>query len=328
MNKVYFSKNFDKILERIDLSRLGNKVAIKVHFGERGCNTYMDPELVRKAYDKLVNSRRQAALVECNVLYKGNRVNSTSHIRVAREHGFTEMPIDILDGENGSEFIVLDGCKIGAGIKGYDSLLVISHFKGHMGAGFGGAMKNLGMGLGSRAGKLDMHSSLKPDILEDKCIACGICTQNCDVAAISIATGKAKIDEAVCVGCAMCITVCPHGAVQVPWQGRTNEELQKRIAEYTKAILDHFPNILFINLLTNITVHCDCMGIEQTPIMDDIGYLYSENITAIDRASLDLANENSNGYFSRVNQVDKLKQLSLAEEAGLGNGQYELVSDN
>lgn len=324
MNKVYYSKDFDKILNQVDLESLGKKVAIKVHFGERGCNTYMDPELVRKVYDKVVDSGRTAVLVECNVLYKGSRVNSTSHIEVAREHGFTDMDIDILDGEDGSEAVDYDGCKIGKGIEKYDSMLVVSHFKGHMGAGFGGAIKNVGMGLGSRAGKLDMHATTKPIITEDKCIGCGVCAQKCDVDAISIVDGKAKIDEELCIGCAMCISVCPPGAVAVPWEGRTNEELQKRIAEYTEVIIKRYPKTLYLNLLTNITPHCDCMGMEQEPFMDDIGYTYSDNIVAIDRASLELADKNSDGKFSQINQVDKLKQLTFAKESGLGDGKYEL----
>lgn len=327
MHKVRFSKNFDKILEQIDLSALGQKVAVKVHFGEKGCRTYMDPRLVKKVYDKIVSSGRAASLVECNVLYKGSRVNSREHIKTAREHGFKNMDIEILDGEDGGEFTDLDGCKIGKGLENYDSMVVISHFKGHMGTGFGGAIKNVGMGLGSRAGKLDMHAVTKPIILEEKCTACGICARNCGVDAITIEGKTAKIDESACVGCAMCIAVCPRGAAEVPWQGRTNEELQKRVAEYAQAVIKHYPKTLFLNLLTDITADCDCIGVEQKPIMDDVGFTYAGDIAAIDRASLDLANEYSNGKFSRINQIDMLKQFSSAEESGLGSGAYTLLKN-
>jgi len=325
MSKVYLAKNIEKILESIDYSKLGNKVAIKVHFGERGNVTHIDPELVRKVYAKIKSLGKEAALVECNVLYKGSRVNTASHIQTALEHGFRDMEIDILDGENGEQFVEINGCKIGKGIKKYDSLIVLSHFKGHMAAGFGGALKNIGMGLGSRAGKLHMHSQVMPQIISDKCVGCGICAENCNAEAISIIDGVAKIDQEKCEGCAMCIAVCPHGAASVPWQGGTHDYLQEKIAQYAGAVLSLFPNAIFINVLENITEQCDCMGIKQEPMMEDIGILHSYGIVAVDKAGLDLVNKLSHGKFSRINSVDKDKQIELAEKLGLGDSQYELI---
>jgi uncharacterized protein len=324
MSKVYFSKNIDKILDNIDFSKLGSKVAIKVHFGEKGNVTHIDPEMVRKVYEKVRSLGKDAALVECNVLYKGSRVNTADHIKTAKEHGFTDMAIDILDGEDGSEFVEMNGCKIGAGIKKYDSLIVLSHFKGHMSAGFGGALKNLGMGLGSRAGKLDMHSAILPKISND-CIGCGICAEHCNAEAITLENGKAKINESKCEGCAMCIAVCNNGAIEIPWRGRTHEELQMKIALYSGAVLSLFPGAIFINVLENITKECDCMGTKQKPIMNDVGILYSNDIVAIDKASLDLADEHSHGYFSQINAVNKDNQIEVADGLNLGSKNYELV---
>jgi len=326
MNKVYFAEKIDKILENMDFSRLDKKVAIKVHFGERGCETYLDPALVRKVYEKITGLGKEATLVECNVLYKGSRTSRTDHLATAKEHGFGDMPIDILDGENGGEFVEIEGCKIGKGIEKYDLLVVLSHFKGHIAAGFGGALKNLGMGLGSRAGKLQMHSQVMPKILTDKCIGCGICVENCNAKAIALESGKAVIDQKKCEGCAMCIALCPEGAASVPWGGATNEYLQIKIAEYSKAILGKFAGkALYINALMNITKDCDCMGIKQQPMMEDIGFLAADDIVAIERASLDLADERSKGKFSAINQVDKDKQIEAAVRLGMGNGKYELV---
>jgi uncharacterized Fe-S center protein len=324
MTKVYFSQNIQKIIETIDFSKLGKKVAIKVHFGERGCTTFIDPQIVKEVYKKIESLGKKATLIECNVLYKGSRTNRTDHLKTAKEHGFGDMEMDILDGENGEEFVEVQGCKIGKGIKKYDSLIVLSHFKGHATAGFGGALKNVGMGLGSRAGKLDMHSAVLPKISED-CIGCGICAENCNAEAIRLENGKAQIDDEKCEGCAMCIAVCNKGAVTIPWSGRTNEELQKRIAEYTAAVLSLFPQAIFINILQNITENCDCRGVEQKPIMSDVGILYSNDITAIDKASLNLANKFSENKFGKINGVDKDKQLEMAEKLGLGSSQYELV---
>ncbi len=325
MNKVYFAQNIEKIIENIDYSKLGQKVAIKVHFGEAGCTTFMGPKLIKKVYQKIESLGKKATLIECNVLYKGSRTNTKDHLKTAKDHGFIDMDIDILDGENGEKFVDINNCKIGAGIKKYDSLVVISHFKGHGMAGFGGAIKNVGMGLGSRAGKLDMHSNVKPYINPSNCIGCSICANNCDVQAINIVDGKAFIDNDKCVGCAMCIAVCPHHAACVPWGGGTSDYLQEKIAQYSKAVLSIFPNPIFINILEKITDNCDCMGSPQKPLMTNIGILYSNNIIAIDKASLDLVNIFSKNKFNRINDVDKENQLIIASKIKLGKLEYKLI---
>lgn len=324
MATVHFAKNIEKIIENIDYSKLGSNVAIKVHFGEKGCDTYVNPEFARKIYQKIENLGKKATLIECNVLYKGSRTNRTDHINTAISHGFTDMKIDILDGEKGEEFVEIKGCKIGAGIKKYDSLIVLSHFKGHGMAGFGGAIKNVGMGLGSRAGKLHMHSQVKPQIIKDECVGCGICVKNCNVNAIDIVNKKAKIDYEKCEGCAMCIAVCPHDAASVSWDSSTNDYLQEKISEYTDAVLSLFPNAVFINILEKITKQCDCMGSKQTPMMKDVGILCSNDIVAVDQASLDLANKFSHNTFNKINKVNKNNQLIFAQNLSLGNTEYNL----
>jgi uncharacterized protein len=322
--KVFFSKDIEKILEKIDFSKLGKRVAIKVHFGEKGCITYISPALVKKVYERIKSLGKEATLVECNVLYKGSRTNRADHLKTARDHGF-DLPMDILDGEFGKDFVEINGCKIGKGIEKYDSLLVLSHFKGHSHAGFGGALKNLGMGLGSRAGKLDMHSAIRPSVTREKCVGCGVCVKNCNAEAIFLEVGKAKIDQEKCEGCAMCISVCENKAVAVPWGGGTPERLQKKIAEYAGAISSRFPGVIFINVLQNITPQCDCMGTAQKPMMKDVGIVFSDDIVAIDRASLDLANKLSNGQFAKINSIDKDKQIQSAAGLKLGSVDYEMV---
>ena len=322
--EVYFSESLDKILNRFDFSALGERVAIKAHFGEIGCVTYLKPELVRKVFDKIKAQGKNPTLVECNVLYKGSRVNASDHIKTAREHGF-DMPIDILDGERGDEYLEIDGAKIGKGLENYDSFVVFSHFKGHSDAGFGGAIKNVGMGLGSRAGKLYMHSNIRPSTDSEKCTGCGTCIASCNAEAITIVDGRAVIDQDKCEGCAMCISVCNFKAIKIPWHGRTSDGLQNKIAEYTKAVLSRFKNPIFINVLQNITPLCDCMGVEQKPVMADVGFLASYDIVALDQASLDLANKYSQGQFDKINEVNKKGQIDWAEKYGLGSSQYKLV---
>jgi len=335
MEKIFLSKKIEKILENIDYSKLGEKVGIKVHFGEKGCNTYLNPEIVKAVYNKIKSLGKKVALIECNVLYRGSRTNAYDHVKTAMEHGFTDMDIDILDGDKGEEFIEVDlgdretkKAKLGKGLKNYDSMIVLSHFKGHMMAGFGGAFKNIGMGLGSRAGKLHMHSNVKPSVRESICSACGTCIDNCNAKSIKIMefNGKARIDEDKCEGCAMCISVCPQGAVSVPWSGATKEELQKRIVDYTRGVFKIIPKekIIYINVLENITEQCDCMGVRQEPIMEDIGILVGYDVVAIDKASFDLVEEKSNGEFSEVTKADET-QIDYACELGLGCEEYEVV---
>jgi hypothetical protein len=333
MAEVYFSDNLDKILNKIDFSKLGKNVAIKVHFGEKGCETYLSPLHVKKVYDKIISLGKKATLVECNVLYRGSRTNAKDHIETAISHGFDFAPIDILDGELGNEDIevnikngLVKKIRLGKGLLKYDSMIVLTHFKGHVAAGYGGAFKNIGMGLGSRAGKLNMHANVSPFVDLDKCISCGECIKNCPVKAISYEYGKAKINSEICIGCAMCIAVCPTKAVRIPWGSSTNEELSKKIVDYSEAVLKIIPNIMYINFLINITKDCDCMNTKQEPIMNDVGILYSRDIVAIDKASLDLAEKKSNGDFDKINNIDKSVQVDYANKKRLGEKNYELIN--
>lgn len=334
MSKVYFSKDIDRILDQIDFSKLGKNIAIKVHFGEKGCITYLSPKLVKKVYDKVISFGRKATLVECNVLYKGSRTNSTDHIKTAISHGFDFAPIDILDGELGNEetSVKIDSrgeksVKLGAGLKKYDSMIVLTHFKGHPMAGFGGALKNIGMGLGSRSGKLEMHSESKPFVRPEKCISCGKCIDNCNYNAISFADGKkAVIDDKKCVGCSMCIAVCPTGAVSVQWESSSDDQICKKIVDYAFGVLKIIPNTIFINFLLNITKECDCFDYAQKPIIEDIGIIYSDDIVSVDRASLDLVNERSNCKFSKINDIDKNYQIDYAFSNGMGKKDYGIIN--
>ena len=323
MNEVIFSKEIESIIDVLDYSKLGKNVAIKVHFGEKGCTTFVNPEIIKKVYNKIISTGRKASLVECNVLYRGERMIASTHMKLAKEHGFDFAPIDILDGELGDKSIEVNKCKLGGGIKKYDSMVVISHFKGHEMAGFGGAIKNIGMGLGSRGGKLDMHSKICPSV-NSRCIACGLCIQNCGSDAIITEDKKAKILPEKCTGCAMCIAVCPNNAVVIPWGGASSTQLQERIAEYAKAVDELFKGkMIYLNVLEKITKNCDCMAINERPIMEDIGFLSGYDSVAIDKASLDLVNKNSE-KFKKINSVDKEFQITYAEKIGLGKKEYHL----
>ncbi len=334
MVDIYKAKQIKTLIRKIDFSRLGENVGIKVHFGERGCTTYMSPEIVKAVYDKVVLLGKKAALIETNVLYRGSRTNATDHIATAKEHGFDFAPIVILDGEMGNEFIevmldegVANPVRLGKGIDQFDSLIVLSHFKGHIAAGYGGVFKQLGMGIGSRAGKLHMHASVKPTIDQQTCTGCEICIKNCDFDAIRIIDGKAVIDHDKCIGCAMCIAVCPVGSPKIPWGTSTSEDLQKKIVDYAEGVFQKIPQekCVFINILEKITKDCDCVGRKQIPLMDDIGILFGYDPVALDKASMDLVMEASDGKFDEINDVDRSVQVEYAAKKGLGSKEYSIV---
>ncbi|MBR9706651.1 DUF362 domain-containing protein [Candidatus Pacearchaeota archaeon] len=327
MEDVYFSKKIKSILDNLDLMSLGKNVAIKVHFGEKGCDTHISPEVVKAVYEKVLSCGKTASLVECNTLYKGERTTSTNHIKLAKEHGFGFAPIDILDGEYGQDYVEINGCKIGKGIKKYDSMIVLTHFKGHIMAGFGGAIKNIGMGLGSRAGKLYMHANIKPTVNSEVCTGCGICVKNCNENAITIIDGKAYIDHEKCVGCAMCIAVCPNESIEIAWDSHTGEEIQEKTSQYANGVVSAFKKnqIVYVNVLENITTDCDCLGEKQEPIMKDVGILMSKDIVAIDKASLDLVRKHSGDEFDQINLINKDNQIKCAIENNLGSSKYNLI---
>lgn len=341
MEKLVYSKSFEKILDNIDYSKLGNNIAIKLHFGERGCCTYMDPKITKALYDKLVSLGKKAVLVECNVLYKGSRTIKKDHLEVAKEHGFDFAPIDILDGDIGQDYIEVDltdkklsikSAKIGKGIKKYDSIIALTHFKGHMMGGFGGSIKNIGMGLGSRSGKMHMHATINPIIVESKCIGCGDCVENCSVDAIKLIDGVAHIDPKLCIHCAQCIETCNEGAATVPWSSIESREFQQRMVSYSHGVLkamDAYDKIICINVMHNITDECDCWGKCLKPIMPDVGILAGNDLVAVDQAARDMVSNNietkSGDIFKDLHNVDSDILLEYGERTKLGSRQYELI---
>lgn len=306
---------------------LSNTVPIKVHFGEKGNITYVPASSYQGIIDSLKDKGVDSAFIETNVLYRGARTTRASHEALAKDHGFTQLPVIIADGEHGEAYHEIpvhkeyfETCKIGAGFEPYKQIVVCSHFKGHGQAGFGGAVKQLAMGFAARGGKMAQHSQMVPTVHLPKCTACGLCIQKCDVDAIEISetTQKASIDGTKCIGCAGCIAVCPFGAIRNDWNGQNFKE---KMAEYAYAAqLDK--EFIYISFLMNITAECDCMGSEMDIISEDVGVLASLDPVAIDRACLDLL-KLSHGHplFE-----EGAPQLSHGESIGLGTEQYELIT--
>jgi len=326
-SKVFFTDNISsegvqQIFEQLSNNVYGN-VAIKVHFGEEGNQNFLDPQLIQELTTKL-----NAILVETNVLYVSKRRYTESHIQLAKDHGFDFAPIDILDSE-GETIIPVKSknfteVKVGSHLDNYDSLIMFSHFKGHGMAGFGGAIKNVSMGLASIAGKMAMHASAIPLYAPSRCTSCGNCVKECPGGAITI--DPLVIDPEKCIGCGICIGVCPTGAFGVPWGSTDRNVFLERLVEYTQGIVKD-RNVIYINVLANISPDCDCDRYAKKPFMDDIGILASNDIVAIEKASHDLVDKahNCDDTFLKENSKSGKQQIEYAYELGLGNKNYELV---
>ena len=341
MNKVYFkaidsysktqeiSNSAGELLkkivneEKLDLEKF---IPLKVHFGEKGNNTYIKSNNFAGMINYLKEKEIESAFIETNVLYRGERTTREKHIKLALEHGFKELPIIIADGEHGEDFEEvevnqknLSKCKIGKEIANKKQIIVISHFKGHVLAGFGGAIKQLGMGCSSRGGKLAQHANSIPKISSSKCIACNACAKKCPENAIVI-NKKAKIDKVKCVGCASCMAICPNDAISNSWLASISKTFNERLAEYAYAAAKDKNNI-YITFAFNITKNCDCEGHSMKPIVDDVGIFASTDPVAIDKACLDMIDKiNGKTVFRRGRYT-----LNYAEKIGLGSKQYELV---
>lgn len=338
-SKVYFTKEINeegiKKISKVLFSEnniLKDKTAIKVHFGEKGNSRFVSPDKIKLILDNLEN--KNVFLTDTNTLYRGMRLNATDHIQIAKEHRFDEIgvPIIIADGEIGDDAIdvkidkpIFDFVSIGKEISNVSSILVISHFKGHVLFGFGGAIKNLGMGCGSRSAKLKMHSKVSPNVSQSDCISCKICINNCAFDAISIdkETKKAYINNN-CIGCAKCISVCPVGAIEIPWGANTSLEAQKRCAEHAYgAIKDK--NCLYITFVNNITKNCDCAK-DSKIIGDDIGIVASTDPLAIDLAAYDLiVKHHKKDIFKEETKVNGAEIFDYSEKIGLGSKKYKII---
>lgn len=320
---VYFLHSLDSNKLSSILPDFAQPVALKTHFGEEGNSTYLPPEKVKSISELVENP----TLVETSTLYKGPRSIASSYKKLAQDHGFDFAPIDLLDGEYGDETGEVgvegkhfDTCHLGKNWDKYKSVLVVSHFKGHIIANMGGAIKNLAMGLSGRRGKIAQHANIQHQVVPDKCQSCGICIENCPVEAISYDENhKAVIDPQVCISCSKCMALCPYKAIKAPMAHTSSKALQERIAEYATAGAKD-KQAFYINFLINITEGCDCEGREMSKLTPDIGIVASQDPVALDQASYDLVVKN---YPDFVNYYGEY-QLQHAQDLGLGNRDYNL----
>lgn len=327
--------------------------AIKLHFGEPGNLAYLRPNYARVLADVVRQQGGRPFLTDCNTLYVGRRKNALDHLEAAYENGFnpfaTGCQVIIADGLKGTDetLVPIDGeyvreAKIGRAIMDADILITLNHFKVHECTGMGGALKNIGMGCGSRAGKMEMHSSGKPYVDSDLCISCGACRKNCAHGAIAFVEKKAQIDHGKCVGCGRCIGVCPADAVQAA-QDEAFDIVNRKIAEYTWAVVKDKPHF-HVSLVMDVSPFCDCHAENDVPIVPDVGMFASFDPVALDVACADAVNRQSpcegsvlaralaqgadaSDYFSAVHPATNWRVgIEQAVRLGLGQEEYELIS--
>ena len=324
--------------------------AVKIHFGELGNAAFIRPVYIRKVVQTIKQAGGIPFLTDANTLYAGTRSDSPSHLATAVQNGFAyavvDAPLVIADGLRGKNETAVPinqkrfaSVYIGTDIVEADALVSVAHFKGHELSGFGGTIKNVGMGCASRKGKLAQHSTVSPGIGE-QCIGCGECQDHCSQHAISMVEEKARIDTEACIGCGECILICPNEAIAVQWNQAIPVFLENMV-EYTMGVLaNKAQKSLFINFITDVSPACDCYPTNDAPIVKNIGVVASTDPVAIDQASVDLVNAEPALAGSRLTtniepgedkfrgiypKVDWAIQLDYAEHLGLGSRTYELI---
>ena len=330
----------------------GKFVAIKMHFGELGNISYLRPNYAKAVVDVIKELGGKPFLTDCNTMYPGSRKNALEHLECAWENGFTPLtvgcPIIIGDGLKGTDDIAvpvaggeyIKEAKIGRAVMDADVFISLTHFKGHEMTGFGGTIKNIGMGCGSRAGKMEQHNSGKPFVKQKKCVGCHACAKICAHGAPTFGPdNKATINTDKCVGCARCLAVCPKDAIQCMYD-EAPSILNYKIAEYTKAVVDGRP-CFHVSLVMDVSPNCDCHGENDVPIVPNVGMFASFDPVALDQACIDavLAQPkmpNSvigsgeackcEDYFKAAHpDTDWEAALIHSEKIGLGSREYELV---
>ncbi len=305
-------QKLERLLQKAGFERIDFKekfVAVKLHFGEPGNLAYLRANYARVVCDYIKRLGGKPFVTDCNTLYVGGRKNALDHLDSAYLNGYnpftTGVHTIIADGIKGTEerLVPVEGgeyvkeAKIGSAIMDADIIVSLSHFKGHELTGFGGALKNLGMGCGSRAGKMEMHSAGKPYVETEDCIGCGKCERICAHGAAVVREKKASIDHSKCVGCGRCIEVCPKDAVSAAFD-EANDVLNCKIAEYTKAVIQSRPNF-HINMVVDVSPFCDCHGENDIPIVPDVGMFASFDPVALDMACADAVNRQPSACGNR-----------------------------
>ncbi len=346
-------KRAGRALQRAGLAEAvatGDMVAIKLHFGEEGNTGFVQPIFLREVVRLVSEAGGKPFLTDSNTLYRGKRSNAIDHLACAIHNGFSfatiEAPVIIADGLDGREaadvaihgFDHFDSVRIGSAVLHADAMVVVTHVKGHEATGFGGALKNVGMGLGCRSAKQRMHSDLKPQVSAEKCTACGRCVKWCPVDAIEITSERvARIDYGPCYGCGECVAACAYGAIGIQWKTEPGAIQEKIVEHVAGALSGKDGKVVYLSFVTNVSPDCDCWHFSDASVVPDIGVLASTDIVAIDQAAYDLVTgarglvgskgegmDEGTDKFLEITGIDGTVALDYAERHGLGSRVYDL----
>lgn len=329
-----------RILEKMDPFISYKKdefIPIKLTIGDAACVYHLSPELVKIIVSDIIKKEAKPFLFDTCVIYKGQRHNAVDHLNLAQSKGFGATKVgapfiiaDGLLGQDGKEYEIgaqhINKIKIPSFIGMLDSLVVLSHATGHIVSGYAGAIKNVAMGMSCRSAKQAQHSSLKPSVIEKKCIACGCCISICPVKAISFKDERANINQKICIGCAECLCACKFDAIFINWKEDAHI-FCKRMVEASEFILSKFKNKFFINFAFDITKECDCISAkDESMICENLGILASSDIVSLDKATIDLANKNKKTEFFTDSKNVYEGMLEYAQEKDLGSLEYNLIN--
>ena len=347
-------KKLDRLVVKAGIDKIDFKnkyVAVKIHFGEPGNLSFLRPNFAKVVVDRIKDLGGRPFLTDCGTLYVGRRNNALAHLDAAFENGFSPLStgcqIIIGDGLKGTDEvevpieggILLKSAKIGRAVMDADIIISLNHFKGHELTGFGGAIKNLGMGCGSRAGKMVMHNDGKPEVDPEACVGCQKCAKQCAHGAISFKNKKALIDHKRCVGCGRCIGSCNYHAISNA-SSSANDELNYKMVEYAKAVVDGRPHF-HVSIVNQVSPNCDCHGENDVAVVPDIGMFAGFDPVALDRACIDAVNaapalagsvlsesaQDKDDHFTNIHPTtDWRGQMDHAEKIGLGSSDYKLIS--
>lgn len=336
------AKKTKKILKAAGFERLARGaplVAIKQHFGEEGNKGYIKPEVTKTVVDFVKKEEASPVVVETNTLYRGRRSNSYDHLMLAYEHGFSieslGAPVIILDGLNGQNQhqVEIPGqhfktVYVASDLLFFGAMIVLSHVKGHMASGMGGAIKNLAMGFASRAGKLAQHADFKPVIKDKCCVRCGLCASYCPVSAIRLIDNRIQVNIKRCIGCGECYIACLSDAISFEW-GSADRVFQEKMAEHALgAVINHKGKVGYLNYFYHVTKQCDCWGSDNPVCFPNVGLFASEDPVAIDKACLDIGCEvlGEDIFHCLWPKIDPRVQIEHGERIGLGSQIYELIN--
>jgi uncharacterized Fe-S center protein len=300
----------------------GKKVPIKLHMGEKGNPYFVKPELAQSVVQELKKVNADPFLLDTTVAYHGSRYTKTGYQNLATIHGFTLKNVGcevVIDDSGVSTIVEGRSYEVADHLKQSTHIFALSHVKGHIQSGMGGAIKNFGMGGVTRETKMNIHRGSRPVYQKNSCTFCGVCAEVCPFDAIDVQKATWTHDKGECFGCGVCVENCTEGALR-----HRDAEMQFLLACSAKACVQE-KTVLYLNEMKRIAKGCDCDPNAGPIICPDIGYLVSDDPVAIDKASLDLIHDVKENVFKKINKVDPMKQIKYGEEIGLGSSSYQLI---